>query len=70
MDVAGAIARLRREKGWTQAELAKVTGLSRGYIAAIEQGRRFPRQKTLTIILERLGTDVEELQRRRHYDED
>lgn len=66
MDIARIIARLRREKGLTQAELAKTTGLSRGYIAAIEQGRRLPSQKTLAIIAERLGTDVEELQRRRH----
>lgn len=61
MDVAGAIARLRREKGLTQAELARTTGLSHGYIAAIEQGRRLPRQKTLAIIAERLGTNIEVL---------
>lgn len=61
MDVAGAIAKLRKEKGLTQAELAKATGLSRGYIAAIEQGRRFPHQKTLAIIAERLGVGIEEL---------
>ncbi|MFZ5645830.1 MAG: helix-turn-helix transcriptional regulator [Bacillota bacterium] len=62
--MAGTIARLRRKKGWTQVELAKATGLSRGYIADIEQGRRNPRQKTMAIIAEKLGVDVEELQRR------
>jgi len=64
LDIAIAIARLRREKGLTQAELAKVTGLSSGYIAAIEQGRRVPRQKTLAIIVEKLGADIDGLQRR------
>lgn len=61
MDVTGVIARLRRERGLTQAELARITGLSCGYIAAIEQGRRHPTVKTLAIIAEALGIDVEEL---------
>lgn len=70
MDVAGTIARLRREKGLTQEELAEVTGLSRGYIAAIEQGKRSPRQKTLAIIAERLGIEMEELLKEQNNNED
>ncbi|MCO5387773.1 MAG: helix-turn-helix domain-containing protein [Desulfosporosinus sp.] len=36
--VGKRIATLRKEKGWTQKELAKVAKLSTGYIAAIEEG--------------------------------
>ncbi|MFZ5650161.1 MAG: helix-turn-helix domain-containing protein [Bacillota bacterium] len=61
MGVAGTIARLRRERGLTQAELSRTTGLSRGYIAAIEQGRRHPTIKTLAIIAEALGVEIEVL---------
>ncbi|MEW5952595.1 MAG: helix-turn-helix transcriptional regulator [Bacillota bacterium] len=63
MDVAGTIAKFRRKKGWTQAELAEITGLSRGYIAAIEQGRKIPAPKTLVIIAEGLGAAVDELKK-------
>lgn len=40
MDIGKNIARYRIQKEWTQAELAKATGLSQGHISAIEQGRR------------------------------
>lgn len=63
MAVGGDIAKLRRGKGWTQARMAEATGLSRGYIAAIEEGRVVPKLKTLAIIAERLGVGVEELNR-------
>jgi len=55
------ITRLRKEKGWTQERLAEATGLSRGYIAAIEEGRIEPRLKTLSIIAEKLGVKLEQL---------
>lgn len=63
MGIADSIARLRREKGWTQAELAKITGLSRGYVAAIEQGRKVPAPRTLVIIAESLGVAIDELKK-------
>ena len=34
------IRELRRERGWTQAELAEITGRHRTYIAGIERGER------------------------------
>lgn len=35
-------ARLRREKGLTQEQLAELSGLSQQYISGLEQGRRNP----------------------------
>ncbi|ABO49765.1 putative transcriptional regulator, XRE family [Desulforamulus reducens MI-1] len=61
MSVGKSIAKLRKQKKWTQSKLAKETGLSRGYIASIEQGRRHPALKTLTIIAEKLGVEMREL---------
>ena len=61
MGIGDSIARLRRGKGWTQAELAQATGLSSGYIAAIEEGRVQPSLKTVAIIAEKLGTSIEEI---------
>jgi transcriptional regulator with XRE-family HTH domain len=36
------VRRFRLEKGWTQDDLAEVTGLDRTYISGIERGRRNP----------------------------
>lgn len=61
MGTGDRIAKLRKVKGWTQAELAKATGLSSGYVAAIEEGRAHPKLKTLVIIAEKLGGSLEKL---------
>jgi len=61
LGIGGNIAKFRRKKGWTQTKLAKSARLSRGYIAAIEKGKRHPRVKTLAIIAEKLGVGIEEL---------
>ena len=58
--ISKRIAKLRKEKGWTQKELAKATKLSRSYIAAIEEGKR-PGIKSLAIIAEALGVDAKGL---------
>ena len=59
--IAANIAQLRRKKGWTQAKLARKTGLSRGHIAAIEQGKKRPTLRTLAIIAAALGVEIENL---------
>lgn len=61
LTTGGNIANFRRHRKLTQMQLAKVTGMSRGYIAAIEQGRRYPALKALAIIAEALGVGVGEL---------
>lgn len=57
------IAYLRHKKGWTQADLAKATCLSWGYIASIEEGRIRPKIKTLALIAKCLGVELELLLR-------
>lgn len=60
MELGENIAILRRNKGWTQAELAKAAGLSRGYIAAIEEGGK-PSLRALAVIAESLEVEIKQL---------
>ena len=64
MGLGCSIARLRKIRGWTQAELAEKAGLSAGYIAAIEEGRSRPSLKALAVIVKALGTSLDELLRK------
>jgi len=41
------VQRIRREKGWSQEELADQSGLHRTYISGVERGVRNP---TITIV--------------------
>ena len=59
--VGKRIAQLRKEMGWTQKDLAGETRLSKGYIAAIEEGDQQPNIKTVAIIARALGVEVREL---------
>ena len=61
MSVHKNIARIRRERGLTQEQLAKATGFSESYISAIEEGRGHPRARTLEVIARCLGVEMEEL---------
>ena len=38
------VRRLRKEKGWTQAELAKLSGLSLRTIISYEKGESYPKK--------------------------
>lgn len=49
---------LRRRRGCSQAELAKLSGVSRKSIGLIENGRRNPRGSTLRCLAEALGVEV------------
>lgn len=55
------IASYRKLKRLNQSELAEAVGVSKGYIAAIEEGRKVPRIKTLAIIAQRLDLKLEVL---------
>jgi DNA-binding XRE family transcriptional regulator len=45
----------------TQADVARRSGLSRGYVAVIESGEHVPQQKTLQKLAGAFGVDVTEL---------
>jgi transcriptional regulator with XRE-family HTH domain len=56
-------ARLRREAGLTQEQLAERCGLSQQYLSKLEQGRRNPTVVTLYEIAQGLGVSHVELVR-------
>lgn len=56
-------ARLRREAGLTQEQLAERCGLSQQYLSKLEQGKRNPTVVTLYEIAQGLGVSHAELVR-------
>ena len=52
---------LRRERGWTQADLAKRAKVSAGYIARLETLHHDPKLSTLVKIADALGMKVRRL---------
>ncbi len=55
------IAQYRRIKGYTQAELAKMVGVSRTYLSFMENGRVDPTDEQLAKIAETLEVNAEQL---------
>jgi ribosome-binding protein aMBF1 (putative translation factor) len=45
--LAVMIARLREKRGWSQRDLAKITGIKQPQIARIEKGAQIPTLETL-----------------------
>lgn len=62
MDVAGKILQLRKERGLTQAQLAKMVGLSEAAVRSYELGARNPKEKRLERIAKVLGIRREALE--------
>ena len=52
---------LRKQRGWTQAEMADVLGLDRSYLAEIETGKRNVCLLNLKVIADGLGTSLSHL---------
>lgn len=61
MSFGDNMGRHRRKRRMTQARLARATGLSVGYISALEEGRAYPSVKTKALIAKALGVGIEEL---------
>ncbi|MCP4719603.1 MAG: helix-turn-helix domain-containing protein [Desulfobacteraceae bacterium] len=59
--IASHIKKERQKHGWTLDELAKKTGLSKGYLSQIENNEKNPPIGTLTKIAYGLGMSVIEL---------
>ena len=56
------LRRRRSEQGWTAAELARRSGLSKGYLSRLEAGKTVrPSSATLQRLAEALGTTVADL---------
>jgi len=55
------VADLRRKSGYTQESLAEKIGMSAHSLAFIEQGRRWPRLKTLHRLAKGIGVSTDEL---------
>jgi transcriptional regulator with XRE-family HTH domain len=51
----------RRQRGWTQAQLAKAADLSQGYITNIETYKRTPAGNALEALLDVTGLPCEAL---------
>lgn len=59
--LAQRIRAFRKLKGYTQTELSQQMGVSIGILGAIERGVRNPDERTLMLISEALGIDVDEI---------
>ena len=59
--IGNMIAMIRKEKGITKTELAKITGINIGHLTHIEKGERNPSHKALYSICEALNIPFEEL---------
>ena len=57
--VLGELMKLRKEKGFSQAELAKQSGNKQQVISRIESKENNPTLKTLCSILDVLGYDIQ-----------
>jgi transcriptional regulator with XRE-family HTH domain len=59
--VAKRLQQLRQRRGWTQAQLAKKAGISRGYLARLETARQDPALTTLEALAKALRVKVSRL---------
>jgi transcriptional regulator with XRE-family HTH domain len=55
------LKRLRAQRGWSQAVLAKRAGLAMQYVARLERGQHDPSLSTLTRLAKALKVTVGEL---------
>jgi len=56
---------LRRDRGYSQEELAHRAAMHQTYLSGIERGRRNPSVLVLARIAEALGVDLQDLTRKR-----
>lgn len=55
------LRKLRKKRGWTQAEMSHVLGLDRSYLAEIEEGKRNVCLLNLKVIADGLGLPLARL---------
>ena len=59
--IGDMIAKVRKEKGITKTELAKITGINIGHLTHIEKGERNPSHKALKNICKALDIPYQQL---------
>lgn len=59
--IGDMIAKVRKEKGMTKTELAKITGINIGHLTHIEKGERNPSHKALKNICNALNIPYQQL---------
>lgn len=55
------LKRIRTEKGFSQTDIAKSLGVSRGFVSNIENGKRNPTLSTITRLASAVGVTTDEL---------
>jgi transcriptional regulator with XRE-family HTH domain len=55
------VRKLRKQRGWTQAEMADILGLDRSYLAEIEEGKRNVCLMNLEVIANGFGVTLAKL---------
>lgn len=55
------LVRLRQERGWTQVQLAEVSGVSQPHLSQLEQGNWEPRLGTITALAKAFGVNPSDL---------
>lgn len=58
--IGETIRTLRKERGWTQEDLARRIGMSRKHISYYENAHVLPREKTLSKLADVFGIKVDE----------
>lgn len=61
MDLSERLRKLRRKRGMTLDKLSSLTGLSKGYLSRIENGKQLPAISKLQGLASALGSDISEL---------
>ena len=59
--IGDMIGKIRKEKGMTKTELAKLTGINIGHLTHIEKGERNPSHKALKSICSSLNIPYQQL---------
>lgn len=60
LEVSAAIKKLREEKGLTQGDLFRKTGLERAYVSKLEAGKIIPKLVTIVKLAEAFGITAAE----------
>lgn len=63
MRLGNRVRSLRRERGWTQVEMAEMLGVDRSYLSEIETGKKDPSLRVLKTIADGFHLSLSQLLR-------